>query len=128
VDLEPFTIADCNTTPGRAEMPGVRERIFWGRCTTITLSDLDPCATVRLPPREHEYWFLLLSGDGWSDEQGVETPISAGALWRPKARSQTAFRAGPGGARIIEFCATTRSAAGLNYAGHGELPAGTHFD
>ena len=103
------------------ESSGIREQNFAGERTIVKVSALAPAVLIDVPACGYERWHLVLQGGGFRARDGNELLAGVGALWRTPARVSFGFRAGPKGARLVEFRGAQDASS--DYAKLGELPA-----
>lgn len=117
-----FNLDDLSQGIARNLAEGVSTRIFPGDQAMLSVVRVEPgsCSDEHSHPQEQ--WGVILEGSGVRIQDGEEHVVSAGDFWRTPGDIVHAFRAGPGGAKLLDIFSPPREeyrAAGSGVGSEG---------
>ena len=74
----------------------------------LSLVQLEPGTESAVHSHSQERWGVLLEGSGVRIQDGDEHPVTVGDFWRTPGGVSHAFRAGPDGAKVLDFFSPPR--------------------
>ena len=83
----------------------------------LSLVQLEPSTEIAVHSHSQERWGVLLEGSGVRIQDGDEHPVTVGDFWRTPGGVSHAFRAGPDGAKVLDFFSPPREE--IRVAGSG---------
>ncbi len=87
---------------------GVSTRIFPGDQAMLSVIRLEPGSSSDEHSHPQEQWGVILEGSGACIQDGEEHVVSADDFWRMPGEIVHAFRAGPGGAKVLDIFSPPR--------------------
>ena len=103
-----FNLRDLSQGIARDLAEGVTTRIFPGDQAMLSLVHLEPSRESDVHSHPQEQWGLILEGSGVRIQDGHEYPVTVGDFWRTPGGVSHAFRAGPDGAKVLDFFSPPR--------------------
>lgn len=103
-----YNLDDPTQGAHRQLAPGLSARIFEGDRSMLSIVTVAPNAKGKIHSHPEEQWGVLLEGDGIRVQDGEEIWVTAGDFWRTPGGTTHSFRAGPGGARILDIFSPPR--------------------
>ena len=117
-----FNLDDLSQGIARTLAQGVSTRIFSGDQAMLSVVRLEPGSQSDEHSHPQEQWGVILEGSGVRIQDGQEHAVSAGDFWRTPGEIVHAFRAGPGGAKVLDVFSPPREeyrAAGSGVGSEG---------
>ena len=74
----------------------------------LSLVQLESCTESAVHSHPQEQWGVLLEGSGVRIQDGDEHPVTVGDFWSTSGGVSYAFRAGPDGAKVLDFFSPPR--------------------
>jgi quercetin dioxygenase-like cupin family protein len=99
---------------------GIRTRIFPGDQAMLSIVNLAPYAEGSLHSHPEEQWGFMLEGDGVRNQGGKKIAVTAGDFWRTPGNVAHSLKAGPDGARVLDFFSPPREEYRKAGSGYGE--------
>ena len=103
-----FNLGDLSQGIVRNLAEGVTTRIFPGDQAMLSLVQLESDTESAVHSHSQERWGVLLEGSGVRIQDGYEHPVTVGDFWRTPGGVSHAFRAGPDGAKVLDFFSPPR--------------------
>lgn len=103
-----FNFDDLSQGIARNLGDGVSTRIFPGDQAMLSVVRLEPGSSSDEHSHPQEQWGVILEGSGVRIQDGKEYIVSAGDFWRTPGDIVHAFRAGPGGAKLLDIFSPPR--------------------
>ncbi|MEM9524185.1 MAG: cupin domain-containing protein [Pseudomonadota bacterium] len=105
-----FNFADLSAGIPRILTEGIETRVFPGEQAMFSVVSFEPGRAGSIHSHPEEQWGVLLEGSGTRIQDGVEVPVGTGDFWRTPGGIAHGFRAGPGGAKVLDIFAPPRDA------------------
>ncbi len=118
-----FNLSDSSQGIPRQLTEGVATRVFPGEQAMLSLVTIEPNAEGRLHSHPEEQWGVLLEGEGVRVQGGEEVPVQKGDFWRTPGGVPHSFKAGPSGAKVLDFFAPPREEYRKPGSGFGSAEA-----
>ncbi|MGE4635443.1 MAG: cupin domain-containing protein [Arenicellales bacterium] len=103
-----FNLDDLSQGIARNLAEGVSTRIFPGDQAMLSVVRLEPGSYSDEHSHPQEQWGVILEGSGVRIQNGKEYAVTAGDFWRTPGEIVHAFRAGPGGAKLLDIFSPPR--------------------
>jgi len=103
-----FNLNDPEQGIARQLAEGINTRIFPGDQGMLSIVTLEPNAVGTLHSHPQEQWGVILEGSAIRVQDGEEFEVTVGDFWRTPGGVEHTVRAGPDGARILDFFAPPR--------------------
>ena len=103
-----FNLHDPTQGIWRELAKGMETRIFPGENVMLSVVRIDPGCYGEVHSHPEEQWGVLLEGDGVRIQDGIEQDVSAGDFWQTPGNVMHGFRAGAGGAVILDVFSPPR--------------------
>ena len=114
-----FNLDDLSQGIARNLAEGVSTRIFPGDQAMLSVVRLEPGSSSDEHSHPQEQWGVILEGSGVRIQDGEEHVVSAGDFWRTPSDIVHAFRAGPGGAKLLDIFSPSREEYRVTGSGVG---------
>ena len=103
-----FNLHDLSQGISRTLAEGLETRIFPGENVMFSVVRIAPhkCGEIHSHPQEQ--WGVLLEGSGVRTQDGVEVAVRAGDFWQTPGNVPHGFRAGAGGALVLDVFSPPR--------------------
>ena len=112
-----YNLRDLSQGIVRNLADGVTTRIFTGDQAMLSLVQLEPSRESDVHSHPQEQLGLILEGSGVRIQDGDEHLVTVGDFWRTPDGVFHAFRAGPDGAKVLDFFSPPREE--IRVAGSG---------
>lgn len=107
-EISLFNLNDPDQGIARQLAEGISTRIFPGDQAMVSVVTLEPNAIGTRHSHPQEQWGVILEGSAIRVQGNEEFAVRAGDFWCTPGGVEHAVRAGPEGARILDFFAPPR--------------------